>query len=292
MKVDKKYFIPGREYIIDVSVSMDGYDEETDSIIRQEAQNTMTKKVNLPPKDGHCIVETDTCDFITNENYKLVPNLSNSTAEIVIDISESECSESCCYSESINCLAYQFSSHGEETTGNCTLFDVTEDSDTVIMEYVFDRNQTARFNRRIFAKVEAVRGEVSLSCKNWIDEGTFLTYEEANGRKAQLMYRFSTLPLNSTLDPFLLYHGPSPKTPKISLPLGNEHYYFFGLRILAQICDAYGECVDSNEILLQSFPMISADVGGQLLETVSGNSSKLLTAGATMNAKIVAGITG
>lgn len=291
MKVAKRYFLSGREYTIDVSVSMDGYDEETNSIVRQEAENNLVNKVNLPPKDGYCTVETDTCDYITNEFYELVPN-ENSTARIIYNTSETECSSSCCYGESLNCLAYQYSAWEEDKTGNCTLFDVTEDDDTVDMIYVYNQNMISRFNRRVFAKVEAVKGEVSFVCKDWIDEGTYLTYEEAEGRQAQLMFRFSTVPLNSSVDPFLLYHGPSPKTPKLSLPLGEEHYYFFGLRIMAEICDAYGECVESNEILVQALPMVSADVGLQLMDTVSGNSSKLLTATSTKNAKIVAAITG
>ena len=74
--------------------------------------------------------------------------------------------------------------------------------------------------------------------------------------------------------------------------LGEEHFYFFGLRVMAEICDAYGECVDSNEILVQAMPMVSDDVGGQLMETVAGNSSKLLTATSTKNAKIVSAIAG
>jgi len=291
MKVGKKYFLSGREYTIDVSVSMDGYDEETDSIVRQQATSSRANKVNLPPKDGYCTVESDTCDYITNEFYELVPN-ENSTARTIYNISESECSSSCCYGEALNCLAYQYSAWGEEKTGNCTLFDVTEDDDTVDMVYVFDDTMVSRFNRRVFAKLEAVKGEITIVCKNWVDEGTYLTYEEAEGRQAQLMFRFFTVPLNSSAEPFLLYHGPSPKTPKISLPLGEEHYYFFGLRIMAEICDAYGECVDSNEILVQALPMVSSNVGDQLMDTVAGNSSKLLTATSTKNAKIVAAITG
>ena len=38
--------------------------------------------------------------------------------------------------------------------------------------------------------------------------------------------------------------------------------------------------------------MVSDDVGGQLMETVAGNSSKLLTATSTKNAKIVSAIAG
>ena len=219
MKVEKKYFLSGRQYSIDVSVSMVGFDEETQSIVRQEAKSTSLKKVNLPPKDGHCTVESESCDYITNEFYELVPN-ENSTARTVFNISENECSESCCYGEALNCLAYQYSAWAEEKTGNCTLFDVTEDDPTVELVYNYNDNIIARFNRRVFAKVEAVRGEVSFSCRDWVDEGTFLTYDEAEGRQAQLMYRFSTVPVNSSEAPFLLYHGPSPKTPKISLPLG------------------------------------------------------------------------
>ena len=291
MKVHKNYFEPGRAYTIHVEVAMDGFDEETGEFTRQKSQNKIDSKVNLPPKDGHCTVETDSCNYVVNEFYELVPN-ENSTARVVQNISETECSESCCYGESLNCLAYQYSAYQNEKTGNCTLFDVTEDDETVDLVYNFNDMIVSRYNRRIFAKIEAVKGEISFLCAGWIDEGTHLTYAEAGGRQAQLMYRFTTNPINSTQEPFLLYHGPSPKTPKLSLPLGDESFYFFGLRINAEICDAYGECVQSNEILVQSLPMMGNDIGAELMNTVSGNSSKLLTASSTKNAKIVGSMIG
>ena len=291
MKVSKNYFNPGRAYTIHVEVAMDGFDENTGEFIRQKSQNKIDSKVNLPPKDGFCTVETDSCDYVTNEFYELVPN-ENSTARVVQNVSETECSESCCYGEALNCLAYQYTAFIDDKTGNCTLFDVTENDPTVDLVYNYNDNVLSRFNRRIFAKIEAVKGEIAFNCEGWIDEGTHLTYEEAGGRQAQLMYRFTTNPINATQEPFLLYHGPSPKTPKLSLPLGEETFYFFGLRINAQICDAYGECVMSNEILVQSMPMMGNDVGAELMNTVSGNSSKLLTASTTKNAKIVGSMIG
>ena len=128
---------------------------------------------------------------------------------VIYNTSEVECSSSCCYGESLNCLSYQYSAWENEKTGNCTLFDVTEDHETVDMVYNYNSNMISRYNRRVFAKVEAVKGEVSFICKDWIDEGTYLTYEAAGGRQAQLTFRFTTVPLNATQEPFLLYHGPS-----------------------------------------------------------------------------------
>ena len=78
----------------------------------------------------------------------------------------------------------------------------------------------------------------------------------------------------------------------MNLTGGDEFFCFFGLRVNAEICDAYGECVQSNEILVQSLPMMGNDIGAELMNTVSGNSSKLLTASSTKNAKIVGSMIG
>ena len=46
----------------------------------------------------------------------------------------------------------------DEKTGNCTLFDVPEDDDTLTMVYNYNDNIVARYNRRVFSKLEAVKG--------------------------------------------------------------------------------------------------------------------------------------